>query len=1673
MSAQSQLFQAARDNDVNGIAKALKEGAILARRNELGEDALLLATKHKAIDACRLLLAQGAMVDTQDQQLQTPLHWAVIHRHETLVELLLRFQASVTLTDINGKTAFDIARANQLTSVCAMFCNSRTSNYHADMLELRKNIQLIADEEDVISTLQFKLPLLLAKISESNIHELLTRIRNQMSQPEELLDWDQLCKKNASSSLLRHRSSSDDKRIIPALGITQDLADRLSAIQLHYRHPFFNKIHRLLEDFDCFFPLTQARKDETFIYLSDTLRKIKQHYLKFCHHVSEATVQTRVELCQGRLRVRGFFGFRYVNRGIALRFNSYFKNGPPAEVSTKLYQRRDVLFGTHPVLLMFDTFFKLHPTAPGIEHAVDSLNQIISGQCSTATELLVINKGPEAIAMIASKAVPGEVFVEVLKKRPLALHELDSFNYTAHVLLSLLVCPGDAKPDNFIATQNSLLSSFRLTGIDNDLAFDNAILFDHTLSEHKLGLKSIFFCLPQVDQPIDKAFRQAFIKQPAILIMLKWLKILVVQESYYLQYQETGEGLIESDVTSPSAMHHMMRQQEFANLHLPIKFAPGLFIDIYRKLLTLQDLFKTKPDVTHRQLLEVIYPAVARYYGRINSNYEKPLARMDAIYQNPPMPPLTFEKLFASEDVVKILMEQKSFQQSAPKLTVTLNDSCSDFLKAIDYRDLDDIYMQSYVLEKIQSDFPFLTELTFRHCEALNDERLATLAHCLPRLSQLTVSNCSQLNGSGFTAALCHHPKLKITLEGFGSISSFHLLHLLQYSGLVSLIIKGTSYQVSENQFNTLLQLSSTYNYANLTTAMLLKGAHLASSSHEKAPLHFATEVCNYKVVTELLAYGPPVNHEEGGKSALDVAYHGYVQAVDTTYKQDYQAIILALLAHGAITCDRHYAQFILALGLASTLATTHQPQLFQFARCNNLLNDKNIQSLIKADAIHLDLSAPPQFPRSTYVLNESVMNAIAKQAPSLTTLNIVGCEGLTPQLLRRIRKSMKSLTSIEVTFQQALDCQLMTSAFDQIESAHALQIKHIPINLSVLSLMNVALTPQHMTKIALFLEKTQHLKVLELVNCFTEKGVYPLCEGLKKNRSIDTLMINNNKLEVSGCNYFLEAVTHLPGLKTLWIGGIGLTAENSVQLAKFVGQSQVLSKLYLPGNSLLGNVGIENFVCTWQFVIEDRLRGQKKYNFDALTEIVVNDVGLEDGGVRALSRLLSFYKHLETFDIGYNSGLTDRGLEAVTELQEVNPRLKFVKAYGLIDETKEDKELNDQEKLIKKMITKISAMNRRNQLLYQKDSLHRYEKQLQGLKPFAYVQSLLPPEYSATKSFKAHLRYLYNLADRQRYQMTERSSQVVLSASNNPINKDEIFDYSGAFRLSMSISSNGISDRTLIFQGTYGAVYKGLYQYAPVCIRHYEKFREPEKNLKAVLHEGSVMASLRSPYIIQFYGVCIDKYPYALVSEYLSKGTLASVIHGDQSQAKVSWHIRLTMIKQIAYGLSYLHKQGIFHGDINSFNILVNEHYQAKLLYAHDKKINLSLQKPSDQNNILEEEGLPDDRIVSSIPWMAPELFSSNSSFSASSDIYSFGMVLWELCALQRPFQSVNVLEIIKRWKDGAGCYEKIPSQMPASLANLVQFCWERDVSKRLGIEKVVEILNKEEAQSSPTITP
>ncbi|KAL2925361.1 putative wall-associated receptor kinase-like 11 [Bienertia sinuspersici] len=146
------------------------------------------------------------------------------------------------------------------------------------------------------------------------------------------------------------------------------------------------------------------------------------------------------------------------------------------------------------------------------------------------------------------------------------------------------------------------------------------------------------------------------------------------------------------------------------------------------------------------------------------------------------------------------------------------------------------------------------------------------------------------------------------------------------------------------------------------------------------------------------------------------------------------------------------------------------------------------------------------------------------------------------------------------------------------------------------------------------------------------------------------------------------------------------------------------------------------------------------------------------------------------------------------------------------------------------------------------------------------------------------------------------------------------------------------------------------------------------------------------------YKGCCLESEVPMLVYEYVPCGTLSQHIHASKQEIPMPWEMRLQIGTDIANALAYLHSSyfvPIFHRDIKSSNILLDEKYRAKL-----SDFGISKSVTVDQTHFTT------DHIVGTYGYLDPEYFISN-RFTDKSDVFSFGVVLVELLTGQKAIRS------------------------------------------------------------------
>ncbi|UZO18068.1 uncharacterized protein OCT59_009389 [Rhizophagus irregularis] len=147
------------------------------------------------------------------------------------------------------------------------------------------------------------------------------------------------------------------------------------------------------------------------------------------------------------------------------------------------------------------------------------------------------------------------------------------------------------------------------------------------------------------------------------------------------------------------------------------------------------------------------------------------------------------------------------------------------------------------------------------------------------------------------------------------------------------------------------------------------------------------------------------------------------------------------------------------------------------------------------------------------------------------------------------------------------------------------------------------------------------------------------------------------------------------------------------------------------------------------------------------------------------------------------------------------------------------------------------------------------------------------------------------------------------------------------------------------------------------------------------------------------------------------------------------SWEDKLCILRNIASGLENIHDANIIHKDYHSGNIFVEASYSAT---TGDLGLSKSAIESLDDEN----------EIYGIIPYVAPEVLQGQ-KYTKASDIYSFGMIMWELMTGRRPFWDKNHdAELIIEICDGVR--PPIVTNAPEGYVELIKECWHSDSNKR-----------------------
>ncbi|CAB4468945.1 kinase-like protein [Rhizophagus irregularis] len=195
--------------------------------------------------------------------------------------------------------------------------------------------------------------------------------------------------------------------------------------------------------------------------------------------------------------------------------------------------------------------------------------------------------------------------------------------------------------------------------------------------------------------------------------------------------------------------------------------------------------------------------------------------------------------------------------------------------------------------------------------------------------------------------------------------------------------------------------------------------------------------------------------------------------------------------------------------------------------------------------------------------------------------------------------------------------------------------------------------------------------------------------------------------------------------------------------------------------------------------------------------------------------------------------------------------------------------------------------------------------------------------------------------------------------------------------------------------------VYKKIRMGEEVAIKEKILGNDEKKLMNDILSQVVILKKLKeSQYILQFYGIAQDASAMYMVTEWCEYGNLQEYYQG---YGPLDWHVKTQLAVDVARGLTFLHTVAILHHDIRSENILITIHHQAKLA-----NFTLSRGFNDPTKNMMPT--------IDTVRWMAPEKLRDHrkNPYTAKCEIYSFGMLLWEIAEEKLPFHNEkDILEI------------------------------------------------------------
>ncbi|KAK6916770.1 Serine-threonine/tyrosine-protein kinase, catalytic domain [Dillenia turbinata] len=257
-------------------------------------------------------------------------------------------------------------------------------------------------------------------------------------------------------------------------------------------------------------------------------------------------------------------------------------------------------------------------------------------------------------------------------------------------------------------------------------------------------------------------------------------------------------------------------------------------------------------------------------------------------------------------------------------------------------------------------------------------------------------------------------------------------------------------------------------------------------------------------------------------------------------------------------------------------------------------------------------------------------------------------------------------------------------------------------------------------------------------------------------------------------------------------------------------------------------------------------------------------------------------------------------------------------------------------------------------------------------------------------------------------------------------------------------IDVNLLKFENKVASGSYGDLYKGTYCSQEVAIKVLKAERVTSELQREFAQEVFIMRKVRHKNVVQFIGACTKPPTLCIVTEFMSGGSVYDYLHKQKGTFKLPSLLKVAI--DVSKGMNYLHQNNIIHRDLKAANLLMDENEVVKVA-------DFGVARVKSQSGVMTAE-------TGTYRWMAPEVI-EHKPYDHKADVFSFGVVLWELLTGKLPYEYLTPLQaavgVVQK-----GLRPTIPKHTHPKLAELLEKCWQQDPNLRPDFSEIIEILKQ-----------